>query len=51
MQPSDRIRLVDFKREGRGDFKLRIQVHIPEKLSAGERALYGKLRALTHSRQ
>ena len=31
---------------GHGDLNLRIQVHIPEKLSAGERALYEQLRSL-----
>ena len=40
-----------FGAQGRGDFNLRIEVKIPERLTAGERALYEKLRGMGHSRR
>jgi len=50
-QPDEVLRLRGkglprFGRDGRGDIKLRIQVHIPERPSAEQRALYEQLRAL-----
>jgi molecular chaperone DnaJ len=50
-QPDAILRLRDkglhrFGDGGRGNLNLRIQAHIPERLSAGERALYEQLRNL-----
>lgn len=50
-QPDKILRLRDkglqrFRDSGRGNLNLRIQAHIPERLSAGERALYEQLRNL-----
>jgi molecular chaperone DnaJ len=50
-QPDEVLRLRHkglqrFGDGGRGNLNLRIQVHIPERLSAGERALYEQLRSL-----
>lgn len=38
--------LPRFQEKGRGDFYLRVKVHVPEHLSAGERELFDKLRAM-----
>lgn len=38
--------LPEFGGKGRGDYFLRINVRVPERLSAEERALYERLRAL-----
>lgn len=53
-QPDEILRLRDkglqrFGDGGRGNLNLRIQAHIPERLSAGERALYEQLRNLGQS--
>ena len=50
-QPDEVLRLrgkglQQFGGGGHGDLNLRIQVHIPEKLSAEEHALYEQLRSL-----
>ena len=50
-QPDDALRLRGeglprFKGSGRGDIKLRIQVHIPEQLSDEQRKLYEQLKSL-----
>lgn len=50
-QPDEVLRLrgkglPNFREQGHGDLNLRLQVHIPEKISAEERALYEQLRAL-----
>jgi molecular chaperone DnaJ len=50
-QPDEILRLRHkglhrFGDGGRGNLNLRIQAHIPERLSAGERALYEQLRSL-----
>jgi len=50
-QPDEILRLRHkglhrFGGGGRGNLNLRIQAHIPERLSAGERALYEQLRSL-----
>lgn len=42
--------LPRFDGGGRGDLNLRLQVHVPEKLDSGERALYEQLRALRRER-
>lgn len=39
--------LPEFGGSARGNFYLRVQVHIPERLSAEERRLYKQLRALS----
>jgi molecular chaperone DnaJ len=41
--------LPRFRRSGRGDINIRIQVHIPEKLTKNERNLYEQLRKLQNS--
>ena len=51
-QPDEILRLhgkglPEFKGHGHGDLNLRIQIHIPEKLSAEERALYKQLQDLS----
>jgi molecular chaperone DnaJ len=51
-QPGEVLRLRGkglpvFGGRGRGDLNLRIEVRIPERLSADERKLYERLRALT----
>lgn len=38
--------LPEFGRQGHGDLNIRVQIHIPEKTSAEERALYEQLRVL-----
>lgn len=38
--------LPHFRARGHGDLYLRVKVHVPERLSRGERELYDKLRAL-----
>lgn len=53
-QPGEVLRLrgkglPQFGARGRGDLNLRIEVRIPERLSAEERALYERLRALPRS--
>ena len=53
-QPDEVLRLRGkglqrFGGGGRGDLNLRIQVHIPQKLSAEERALYEQLRSLAQT--
>jgi molecular chaperone DnaJ len=53
-QPDDILRvrgkgLPRFRGSGRGDLNIRIQVHIPEKLSKKESRLYGRLRELNNS--
>ncbi len=55
-QPDEVLRLRGkglplFSGDGHGDLNLRIQVHIPEHLSAEERALYEQLRALAADRR
>ena len=51
-QPDEVLRLrgkglSNYRGEGRGDLNLRIQVQVPENLSAEERALYEQLRVLS----
>ncbi len=55
-QPDEVLRLRGkglprFAESGRGDLNLRIEVHIPEQLSAEERSLYEQLRALGQARK
>jgi len=55
-QPGEVLRLrgkglPQFGERGRGDINLRIEIKIPERLTAQERALYEKLRGLGHSRR
>ena len=50
-QPDEVLRLrgkglPNFRGHGHGDLNLRIQIHVPEKTSAEERALYEQIRAL-----
>ncbi|HEY5604790.1 MAG TPA: molecular chaperone DnaJ [Gammaproteobacteria bacterium] len=50
-QPDELLRLRGeglprFKNGGRGDIKLRIQVHVPEQLTESQRELYEKLKSL-----
>jgi molecular chaperone DnaJ len=50
-QPDEVLRLrgkglPNFRGHGHGDLNLRIQIHVPEKTSAEERALYEQLRVL-----
>lgn len=55
-QPDEILRLRHkglhrFGDGGRGNLNLRIQAHIPERLSAGERALYDQLRSLGQTKK
>ena len=55
-QPDEVLRLRGkglprFEESGRGDLNLRIEVQIPEQLSAEERSLYEQLRALGQARK
>lgn len=55
-QPDDIIQLKHrglprFRGSGRGDINIRIQVHIPDKLSRQERKIYEELRKLTDPEQ
>jgi molecular chaperone DnaJ len=50
-QPDEVLRLSGeglprFKTQGRGDIKLRIQIHVPEQLTVQQRKLYEELRSL-----